>query len=206
MNRKRVRVVQGLKIARGLQCLAHALDRPHQHLVTEMFTEQLGLLPHAVFVIVAENIEPARHGLDTRYAFGERIADDFDALARQRIKLFCVIESDPLDDPRKPFGISGGDKAAIPTRGLPGNGPPFDHRDVVPATGERARGPQARETAADDADAGIDVLRQPRSRRARDCGRREEGVGGFADHWVVASIVRLGSDLSSKRRPNLLLI
>jgi hypothetical protein len=185
MDRKGVGIVQRLIIALALQGFAHTIRRPDQQFVAEMLAEKIRLPARTLQVVVALHIETPRHRVDIGNPLSDGRADDVHALPRQGVKRFGLIEADTFDNAREPLREAGRDEAPVAARSLSGDRSRLQHDHVVTAPGERPRRPQSGEAAADDADARIHILNQPRTRTMRHRGRGIEGVRCLACHRLI---------------------
>src|SRR5260221_4173598 len=96
------------------------------------------------------------------------------------------MEAGAPNDSGEPLGIAGGNEAAVLARGPARDLTRLQQDHLLAAREKRARGPQAREAAADDADLGLDVLRERSPLGSRTRGRRIEGFGENVVHCLVA--------------------
>ncbi len=166
MNMKRLRKMHGVEVAPVHQLLAHLRRRPHLGVGADP-AQTLDIGFDRVGVVGLVDVQPAGDLLDARHAgLVDGAADIIQPALRQRPQLLGVIEPDALDHVVDALGITRQHEAGIAAGRRLGDAAALQHRHRPATRGDLARGGEAGQPRADHADVDVEIVAQPRARRA----------------------------------------
>ena len=161
---ERLRIIDAVEVAIGLERLADAIDLPALDLGVEILVQHLQPADQPVAGIDVGDFQHAVAAGDARHVlFGGVGPDELGALLRQRPQFAGILEADALDQLGERQREARHHGAELVAGGVPADMAALEHRDAGPEPGRLQRDGESGKPGPDHADVGIEIERQPRA-------------------------------------------